>query len=162
MKFLALSAASLAMAASMAMAQDVVRMGTEGAYPPWNYIDDNGEVAGFERGLFPTGDWSILTTWSKFSSPSIPPCDPGNCLERCKRWAADLASTSFTNELLPEPETPQTTVSNPTGKEALIFCKLFARASFTSTRSFPGFFLFPFFSIHSFPLRKDPLRLCLD
>ena len=26
-------------------------MGTEGAYPPWNYVDDNGEVAGFEREL---------------------------------------------------------------------------------------------------------------
>jgi polar amino acid transport system substrate-binding protein len=24
-------------------------MGTEGAYPPYNFIDDNGEVAGFER-----------------------------------------------------------------------------------------------------------------
>ena len=22
-----------------------------GAYPPWNFVDDNGEVAGFEREL---------------------------------------------------------------------------------------------------------------
>jgi polar amino acid transport system substrate-binding protein len=35
----------------MAMAMDVVRMGTEGAYPPWNFINDAGEVDGFEREL---------------------------------------------------------------------------------------------------------------
>ena len=29
----------------------VVRMGTEGAYPPFNFINENGEVAGFEREL---------------------------------------------------------------------------------------------------------------
>ena len=43
-------AAVLAVAAGAASAE-VVRMGTEGAYPPYNYIDDNGEVAGFEREL---------------------------------------------------------------------------------------------------------------
>lgn len=51
MKKLVLSVSILAMSAGFAAAQDVVRMGTEGAYPPWNYIDDNGEVAGFEREL---------------------------------------------------------------------------------------------------------------
>jgi polar amino acid transport system substrate-binding protein len=35
----------------MAFAQDTVRLGTEGAYPPYNYLDDAGEVAGFERVL---------------------------------------------------------------------------------------------------------------
>ncbi|MEM9601388.1 MAG: transporter substrate-binding domain-containing protein [Pseudomonadota bacterium] len=28
-----------------------IRMGTEGAYPPYNFINDNGEVDGFEREL---------------------------------------------------------------------------------------------------------------
>ena len=28
---------------------ETVRMGTEGAYPPYNFINDNGEVDGFER-----------------------------------------------------------------------------------------------------------------
>ncbi|RME14011.1 MAG: amino acid ABC transporter [Alphaproteobacteria bacterium] len=51
MNKLLLTAAALALSAGAAMAGDVVRMGTEGAYPPWNYIDDNGEVAGFEREL---------------------------------------------------------------------------------------------------------------
>src|SRR6056297_595268 len=46
-----LSTAALAVSASMAMAQDVVRLGTEGAYPPWNFINDAGEVDGFEREL---------------------------------------------------------------------------------------------------------------
>ncbi len=30
---------------------DTVRLGTEGAYPPYNFINDQGEVAGFEREL---------------------------------------------------------------------------------------------------------------
>ncbi|MBF9035528.1 transporter substrate-binding domain-containing protein [Rhodobacterales bacterium HKCCE2091] len=51
MKSLAISAAVLALAATGAMAQDVVRMGTEGAYPPYNFINDDGEVDGFEREL---------------------------------------------------------------------------------------------------------------
>ena len=53
MKKLILTAATLALVAGSAFAgsHSVVRMGTEGAYPPYNYIDDNGEVAGFERDL---------------------------------------------------------------------------------------------------------------
>ncbi|MCF4097074.1 transporter substrate-binding domain-containing protein [Maritalea mediterranea] len=50
MKKLLLSAAVLAMSTSFAMA-DTVRLGTEGAYPPYNFINDNGEVDGFEREL---------------------------------------------------------------------------------------------------------------
>jgi polar amino acid transport system substrate-binding protein len=51
MKKLILTSAAFALLASMATAQDVVRLGTEGAYEPWNFLDDNGEVAGFERDL---------------------------------------------------------------------------------------------------------------
>jgi polar amino acid transport system substrate-binding protein len=53
MKNLILSTAALAITASMAMADGhaVVRMGTEGAYPPYNFINDAGEVDGFEREL---------------------------------------------------------------------------------------------------------------
>ncbi|MAQ83487.1 transporter substrate-binding domain-containing protein [Psychromarinibacter halotolerans] len=51
MKKLLITAAALAVTAGSAMAQDVVRMGTEGAYPPWNFINDAGEVDGFEREL---------------------------------------------------------------------------------------------------------------
>ncbi|MFC3057824.1 transporter substrate-binding domain-containing protein [Paenirhodobacter populi] len=51
MKKLILTGAVLAMTAGVAMAQDVVRMGTEGAYPPYNFINDKGEVDGFEREL---------------------------------------------------------------------------------------------------------------
>ena len=51
MKKLTLTAAAFAMMAGAAMAQDVVRLGTEGAYPPYNFINDAGEVDGFERVL---------------------------------------------------------------------------------------------------------------
>jgi polar amino acid transport system substrate-binding protein len=43
--------AALALAAGGAFAQDTVRMGTEGAYPPYNFINDSGEIDGFEREL---------------------------------------------------------------------------------------------------------------
>ena len=53
MKTLILTTAALAFSAGVAMAgsHSVVRMGTEGAYPPWNFINDSGEVDGFEREL---------------------------------------------------------------------------------------------------------------
>ncbi|WP_322865485.1 transporter substrate-binding domain-containing protein [Aquicoccus sp. G2-2] len=50
MKNLILAAAALAVSASMSFA-DTIRMGTEGAYPPYNFINDKGEVDGFEREL---------------------------------------------------------------------------------------------------------------
>ncbi|WP_306115206.1 MULTISPECIES: transporter substrate-binding domain-containing protein [unclassified Roseovarius] len=51
MKKLILTTAAFALSAGMAFGADVVRMGTEGAYPPWNFINDAGEVDGFEREL---------------------------------------------------------------------------------------------------------------
>ncbi len=48
MKHLIVTTAALALSASLAWA-DTVRMGTEGAYPPYNFINDAGEVDGFER-----------------------------------------------------------------------------------------------------------------
>jgi polar amino acid transport system substrate-binding protein len=44
-----LLATALAALSGAAFAQDVVRLGTEGAYPPFNFINDAGEIAGFER-----------------------------------------------------------------------------------------------------------------
>ncbi|MEM7289907.1 MAG: transporter substrate-binding domain-containing protein [Pseudomonadota bacterium] len=49
MKSLITAAVFAAFTASTALAADVVRMGTEGAYPPYNFINDKGEVDGFER-----------------------------------------------------------------------------------------------------------------
>ncbi|MCE0505278.1 transporter substrate-binding domain-containing protein [Roseivivax sp. GX 12232] len=53
MKSLLLGTAVLTLSAATAFAasHSVVRLGTEGAYPPYNFLDDNGEVAGFEREL---------------------------------------------------------------------------------------------------------------
>lgn len=47
MKSIILGTAALALSASFALA-DTVRMGTEGAYPPYNFVNDNGEIDGFE------------------------------------------------------------------------------------------------------------------
>ncbi len=51
MKRLIAAGTVLALTAGAALAQDVVRMGTEGAYPPYNFINDSGEVDGYEREL---------------------------------------------------------------------------------------------------------------
>lgn len=54
MKTFILTTAMLALTASVAAAGShatTVRMGTEGAYPPWNFINDSGEIDGFEREL---------------------------------------------------------------------------------------------------------------
>ncbi|NSX54749.1 transporter substrate-binding domain-containing protein [Parasulfitobacter algicola] len=52
MKNLILTTAALALTASMAFAAGhgtTVRMGSEGAYPPYNFLNDAGELDGFER-----------------------------------------------------------------------------------------------------------------
>ncbi len=53
MKKLILAIAALALGAGLAHAgsHSVIRLGTEGAYPPWNFLNDAGEVDGFEREL---------------------------------------------------------------------------------------------------------------
>lgn len=54
MKNLFLTTAALALVAGAAFAEShatTVRMGTEGAYAPYNFINDDGEVDGFERDL---------------------------------------------------------------------------------------------------------------
>ena len=53
MKNVLLTTAALALTSTMAFADghSVVRMGTEGAYAPWNFLNDAGEVDGFEREL---------------------------------------------------------------------------------------------------------------
>ena len=51
MKTIAIAAALALMAGAASAQDDVVRMGTEGAYPPYNFINDSGEVDGFEREL---------------------------------------------------------------------------------------------------------------
>ena len=50
MKKLTLATLAFTMGAGFAMA-DTVRMGTEAAYPPYNFLNDAGEVDGFEREL---------------------------------------------------------------------------------------------------------------
>ncbi len=54
MKTIILATAALALTTGMALADShakTIRMGTEGAYPPYNFINDAGEIDGFEREL---------------------------------------------------------------------------------------------------------------
>lgn len=47
----ALATFGIAAGAASASAQDVVRIGTEGAYPPYNFTDSDGNLVGFEIDL---------------------------------------------------------------------------------------------------------------
>jgi polar amino acid transport system substrate-binding protein len=82
MKKLILTVAAVAMTASMGMAQQVVRLGTEGAYPPFNFINDQTkQVDGFEREVGDelckraslTCEW-VITDWDSI----IPNLTAGN------------------------------------------------------------------------------------
>ncbi len=96
MKTLLLGTAALAIAASAAFAgsHSVVRMGTEGAYPPWNFINDSGDVDGFERELGDelckraelTCEW-VVNDWD----PIIPNLTGGN-------YDTIIAGMSITDE----------------------------------------------------------------
>ena len=96
MRIFILSAAAAAIAASAAYADghSVVRLTTEGAYPPWNFVNDNGEVDGFEREL---GDELCLRAelnceWSVNEWDSIiPNLTSGN-------YDAIIAGMSITDE----------------------------------------------------------------
>ncbi|PRY94683.1 amino acid ABC transporter substrate-binding protein (PAAT family) [Hasllibacter halocynthiae] len=46
-----LGATALAALGTAALAQDTVRIGTEGAYPPYNFINDAGDLDGYEIAL---------------------------------------------------------------------------------------------------------------
>ncbi|RMA40936.1 transporter substrate-binding domain-containing protein [Rhodophyticola porphyridii] len=96
MKNIILSATLLAMSAGAALADahSVVRMGTEGAYPPYNFINDDGEVDGFERVLGDelcaraelTCEW-VLNDWDSI----IPNLTSGN-------YDTIIAGMSITDE----------------------------------------------------------------
>lgn len=49
MKTILFATTALALSAGLALAADkTIRMGTEGAYPPYNFVNDSGDVDGFE------------------------------------------------------------------------------------------------------------------
>lgn len=48
---LVLVIAALVLGSGWALAQESVRIGTEGAFPPYNFINDDNELDGFERDL---------------------------------------------------------------------------------------------------------------
>jgi len=51
MKKIILAAAAVLALSGAAQAQDTVRIATEGAYAPWNFLDDAGKPAGYEIDL---------------------------------------------------------------------------------------------------------------
>jgi polar amino acid transport system substrate-binding protein len=86
--------AGLSLGSGAALAQQTVRIGTEGAYPPYNLINDKGEIDGYEREL---GDElcrraGLTCTWVKNDWDSIiPNLVSGN-------YDAIMAGMSITDE----------------------------------------------------------------
>ncbi len=104
------------------------------------------------------GDWSTCTSFSKRSRFSMWRCFPGMDLAPLSLRAAAAARTSLTSVLLPEPDTPVTTVSRPTGKRASTSRRLLARASRT-VRKVPSLFLvFASLVTRIFRARYGPVR----
>ena len=73
-------------------------------------------MAGLDRGVRPMGDWSMLITLSRNSSPSMRSCLPARVLVRFRSAPSFLNRISFTSEDFPEPDTPVTQVKVPNGK----------------------------------------------
>ncbi|GGH55861.1 transporter substrate-binding domain-containing protein [Frigidibacter albus] len=94
MKKLLLATTVMALTSGAALAQQTVRMGTEGAYPPFNFINDSGEVDGFEREMGDelckraelTCEW-VVTDWDSI----IPNLQSGN-------YDTIIAGMSITDE----------------------------------------------------------------
>lgn len=94
MKKLIMAAAAAVLVLTGAASAQTVRLGTEGAYAPWNFLDDSGKVAGFEidlgnelckrAGL--TCEW-VVNEWDSI----IPNLQAGN-------YDAIMAGMSITDE----------------------------------------------------------------
>jgi len=92
--------AALVIVAGFACGDDpnAVRMGTEGAYPPYNFINDEGEVDGFEREL---GDElcrraDLECTWVTNDWDSIIPNLVEGETYELKVWASAASSRDAT------------------------------------------------------------------
>ncbi|WP_045386798.1 transporter substrate-binding domain-containing protein [Falsirhodobacter sp. alg1] len=94
MKKILLASALIAASAGFASAQDTIRLATEGAYPPFNLINDSGKPDGFEVELFDKMcemaevkcEW-VVTDWDGM----IPNLQSGN-------YDAIVAGMSITDE----------------------------------------------------------------
>src|SRR5574339_116719 len=85
-------------------------------------------VPGFERGVRPIGDWSMLMILSRCSIPSMRSYSPGLVWAPISFPASALYRMSLISVDLPEPETPVMQTSFPNGMVTSIFFRLFAAA----------------------------------
>ena len=89
-------------------------------------------MAGFERGVRPMGDWSMATTLSTCSTPSMPACWPGVVRARWTLASIDCSRMSLTSVDFPEPDTPVTATKRPSGKATSMPWRLCSRAPRTT------------------------------
>ena len=95
-------------------------------------------VAGFDRGVRPIGDWSMLMTLSRCSAPSTVLCRPGTTFDLYTRCMSAWYRMSLTSVLFPLPLTPVTATKHPSGNPTSRFCRLCSWASRTTSHASPG------------------------
>ena len=95
-------------------------------------------MAGLLRGVRPIGDWLMSMTLSMLPAPSMRSWAPGRTGRRPTRPASAFSRTSFTSVLFPDPDTPVTQVSAPSGNPASMPRRLCSRAPRTVIQPLPG------------------------
>src|SRR3989454_5888992 len=118
-------------------------------------------VMGLERGVRPMGAWSTSTTSLIASQPSSactsPTGSPRCCFAPCVPVSRDSScrnSTSCTRVDFPDPDTPVTAVSVPTGMRVSTPWRLCRRAPLTSSQRRAGR------RADGTPMRFSPDRYC--
>lgn len=104
-------------------------------------------VAGLLLGVLPIGSWEIFTTLSISSKPFIDLCFPGITIVPYTLLLKAFSRIWLTSVLLPEPDTPVTSVNVPSGNLTFMFLRLFSLAPLISI-NLP--FLFFFFLVLQF------------
>src|SRR5258708_38045503 len=90
-------------------------------------------VAGLDRGVRPIGPWSTCTTLSRCCMPVTRVCLPGTIRVPCSSLASALYRMSLTSVDLPDPETPVTATSKPSGNATSTPRRLCSAAPLTTT-----------------------------
>ena len=116
-------------------------------------------VAGLDRGVRPIGDWSMAISLSRCSSPSIRLCAPGSPNPPFKSRRRASTRMSLTSELLPDPETPVTHTSVPSGMSTSMPFRLLCRAPTIRSRLSPTGRCCWGTSMRNFRDRYCPVRL---
>ncbi|MFC5991144.1 ABC transporter substrate-binding protein [Limoniibacter endophyticus] len=107
-----LSVLTIALATGAAQAQETLKIGTEGAYPPFNYVESNGQLGGFDVDIAKAlcEEMNVTCEFVQQDWDGIIPA------LQAKRFDAVVASMSITDE-----RKQQVDFTNPYYTNSLVF-----------------------------------------